>query len=119
MTIKQGFPDRLFRSSVVPSDFLAVNEYSDLALAETNARGNPVAANGATRSALADATAPISENARSIGLRVREITSSPYTKVVQYSSGYCSLVSSRSARRRISNFLTMESRTLLNVSVSY
>ena len=66
MTIKQGFPDRLFRSSVVPSDFLAVNEYSDLALAETNARGNPVAANGATRSALADATAPISENTRSM-----------------------------------------------------
>lgn len=44
---------------MVPSDFLAVNEYSDLALAETNARTLPVAANGATRSALADATAPI------------------------------------------------------------
>ena len=65
---------------MVPSDFLAVNEYSDLAVAETNARGHPVAASGATRSALADATAPISIT-RSIGLRVREITSS-----VQYSS---------------------------------
>jgi len=49
---------------------LAVNEYSDLALAETNARTFPVAANGATRSALADATAPIKT---SIEALIREI----------------------------------------------
>ena len=69
---------------MVPSDFLAVNEYSDLALAETNARTFPVAANGATRSALADATAPINTNrSLEIAWKFREILEIAVSRTVR------------------------------------
>jgi hypothetical protein len=76
---------------VVPSDFLAVNEYSDLALAETNARTFPVAANGATRSALADATAPI-KTSRSICMEISRFLRSRFCGRCTYCALRCALL---------------------------